>query len=100
MVAVSQTTLRHTQIDDAGTRMRMTAPDLYREERRNAPYRWVHGVGYACLPWWIPRLVRSCTVICAPSAPGYGRGLLTAMAEALFFFSKSRLRSVALTSLG
>ena len=68
--------------------------------RRADGCRWVHGVGCACLPWWIPRLVRGCTVICAPSAPGFGRGLLAAMAEALFFFPKSRLRSVALTSLG
>ena len=45
--------------------------------RRADGCRWVHGVGCACLPWWIPRLVRGCTVICAPSAPGCGRGLLT-----------------------
>ena len=57
--------------------------------RRADGHRWERGVGCACLPWWIPRLVRAavpCTVMCAPSAPGCGRGLLTEMAEAFFFF--------------
>ena len=58
------------------------------------------GGGCACLRWWIPRLVRGSTVICAPSAPGCGGDLRAGMPEALFFFPKFRLRSVALTSLG
>ena len=62
---------------------------------------WVQGVGYAYRRWWILRLVRRCMVICAPSAPGCGTGLLAATADTpLFSFSKSRLRSVALTLLG
>ena len=92
----------------------MTAPDLYREERRNAPRRRTQ-VGTRRLVPRLPTVVdteigaRLYTVIlystvCAlPSAhltPGCDRDLLTGMAEALFFSRKFRLRSVALTSLG
>ena len=52
-------------------------------------------------PWWILRLVRGCTVICAPSAPGCGTGLLAATAaETPFFFFQLPASVVALTLLG
>ena len=47
---------------------------------------WVRGVGYAYRRWWILRLVRGYMVICAPSAPGCGTGLLAATAATPFFF--------------
>ena len=75
----------------AVTRMRMTVPDLYRAERRNAPRpggrRWGSGGGCACLRWWILRLVHGSTVICALLARGCG--LRVEMADALFFFLNS-----------
>ena len=59
--------------------------------------RWGRGGGYACLRWWILRLVHGSTVICALLARG--RGLRVEMADCPFLFPKFRLRSVALTSL-
>ena len=33
--------------------------------RRAGGHRWGRGDGCACLRWWIPRLVRGSTVVCA-----------------------------------
>ena len=79
----------------------MTAPDLYREARRNAPRRRavVGARRRVRLPSVVDTEIGAWLYgdICAPSAPGCGTGLLAATAETPFLFSKSRLRSVALS---
>ena len=83
----------------AGTRMRMTAPDLYREARRNAPRRRAvvgtrrrvrlpSRVSVVDTEIGAPRLT-GCTVIMCTIGSWVRRGhLLTAMAERPFYFFK------------
>ena len=83
----------------------MTAPDLYREARRNAPRRRAVPVVGARRRVRLPSMVdteicaRLCMVICAPSAPGCGTGLLAATAGTpLFLFPNPGFGRLPLTT--